>query len=219
MVHWKTTPRKMVTPVLRPPPEYRLYRGYIHTQRQGLDHYVRDLAHMRDRVLRTGFRVLDYEASVHLLQTIFLGVRGLAPSIFYELLELDSFGRWKIDYIEFGCRLIRAYRHRIDAQLQIRGLVSEADRLQARVRVYFLRAAEHRERATQILEEVGIKDLEEDQMDWCDVTWSVESGPSRLPRVGGFPSSGGYNGDEESRGSTWSPTQLLCIYCIYRCIV
>lgn len=94
MVRLKTTPRKTVFPIARPPPPvYRLYHRYMHTPHQGLDDYVRDLSHMRDRVLRTGHRVFDYEMSIHLLQTVYPGVRNLAQRVFDDFLELDLFGR------------------------------------------------------------------------------------------------------------------------------
>lgn len=70
------------------------------------------LACMRDKVMGVGYSVSDYEVSIQLLETIHRSVRGLAQSIFYKLLELDSLGWRDIDYKEFGHLLVRIWRHR-----------------------------------------------------------------------------------------------------------
>lgn len=75
--------------------------------------YVADLARMRDRVLRVGFRISDYEVSVHLLEIVRPIVRRLAQFVFYELLELDSHGMKDIDYERFGRCLVQTRRHQL----------------------------------------------------------------------------------------------------------
>lgn len=75
--------------------------------RQDLDAYARALAHIRDRVVKMGYRISNYNVSIRLLETVCPPLKGLAQSIFNDLLELDSRGRREIDYVVYGHRLIK----------------------------------------------------------------------------------------------------------------
>lgn len=112
MVRSKITPRKTVRPAGRPPPEYRLYWGYIYIQGYDPDYYVQDLAHMRDRVLRTGYHMSDYEAFVHLLQTIVTqnGKILILTRIYRDFLEKIKLNI-KSRIFNFS-RVIRIYREK-----------------------------------------------------------------------------------------------------------
>lgn len=151
----------------------------------------------------TGYRVSDYVAYVDLLQVVRPGVRDLAHNIFNDLLVLASFDRRMIDYTEFGRMWIYMWIRWLDTHLQVRGLRAQADRDEARARTLCQWAVEHRVRASQILEEFGNDDAEEELVDWYNrITRSTEYSPSRLPRVGDLPSLRGYEADEETGDNT-----------------
>lgn len=84
------------------------------------------LARMRDRVVKVGFCVFDYEASTQLLETIDLPWRRLAQFVFNELLELNSNGRRDIRYGLFGSQLVRAWEHSQCLLTEARILLAEA---------------------------------------------------------------------------------------------
>jgi hypothetical protein len=209
-------PRKTVRQPTRPYHTYRLYQAYQQSPMQALDDYVEVLELMRDRSVRVGYNVSDYEASVHLLETVTEPNQGLAQMVFDDLFEVDSRGRRDINYAEFGRRLVRVWRNRqllraraqeheqraqtlearsqslvaraAELEEQSRRLLREAAEQRNRARPYTQRAVEHRERAVQVLEEAGEEAPETEPMEWFETIRRMEESGVNIPhRVGLYP--------------------------------
>lgn len=63
-------------------------------------------------------------------------MRGLAQSVFDDLLELDSRGRREIDYENYGRHLVGIWRHWLSLQAQVRRLRVEAEVIEDKTRPY-----------------------------------------------------------------------------------
>lgn len=126
---------------------------------------------MRDRIICARLYYTDYEASVHLLQTIQPTEWRLAHTIFDELLEVDSYGGWDIDYERFECRLVRTWRHQLSFQTEARRLQFEVEIYKNLARIYLNWVAERRELTHHMIEKAGDNDPDEEQMGWTDVIY------------------------------------------------
>lgn len=101
-------------------PQYVSIIHELSVEESARDTYIQELGPVLYRARHVGYQITDLKTTEHLRDTIRAVLRDQSPTIFYDLLEMDSCDGEVIDYHQYKYQLVRTWRRRLDMQARAR---------------------------------------------------------------------------------------------------